>query len=178
MEELSPNEYVFCALLNARDYSTLQRFIDKGLLDLDATLESLVKKRFVKDMNSTKPLDISKLAVREKFSKLVKPENVEIFDELRASYPIKTPDGRRLHLRVNDCKKLYLTTVKDDFSLHKQILEALETEKAEREESNSMNYMRNLYTYVYRQFWKDYFGEQPEKDDRGRQEPGHGNVWL
>lgn len=159
---ISPNEYVFCYLLNKQMFSEASFFLKEFYTDIELDfLKNLEEKRYVK-LGFEDSIEVHKIYPRAPILTVL--NNIVIketgyFDEFKAKYPKVTPNGRRLHVNLTKAKTKYDKIVKDNEELHKKILKALELEKAERTLSNSLDYMQNIATYVNNENWNVYFDD-------------------
>lgn len=175
---ITVNEFVFCTLLYEKEFALLKAFI-ASLDDSpggDHIITSMIDKRLIKDLGyrlKDDVFDYGKLSLRTPFLELINVDSEDgPFEELRIAFPKKTPEGRRLHLKVQDAKKLYLSIIAKDPALHQKILKALKLEISERKADSSEMYMKNLYSWIYRACWNTYIDDAQMKKEIDREGEG------
>lgn len=84
----------------------------------------------------------------------------DAFADLKAHYPSKTPDGRRLHSDPERCKKLYreiilvLGVVNED--KHSLILQCIDYQVKEAKKFGKLNFIQMLPTWLFQKTWMLY----------------------
>jgi len=107
---------------------------------------------------------LENIELTEKFGKevlgVIETKNItfeEAFQQLREHYPIKTPDGRRLHQDIERCKNLYKSIVfklgRLDVEKHSFILQCTNYIVNEKIKTNKLNYLKMLPTYLHQKEW-------------------------
>lgn len=157
---VSPNEYVFCSLINNQLLAEAAAFLNTFYESSTETfLSDLESKRFVK-LGYDNTVEIHKIYLRSPILSIlegIKTIETGFFDEFKALYPKTTPNGRRLHSNLVKTKKKYDKIVNGNLELHEKILKAVKLEVADRTLSNSLDYMQNISTYVNNENWNVYF---------------------
>lgn len=147
---LSANDFTICMLLKDRNLLSLKRY-DKIL---EGTLYKQLQKiknlgfiRF-KGIGDMPPLE--SIEVTLKFLQLI--TQGDMFEELYNIYPssVPRPDGTKDYLRGNKikCKIKYLKLVKDNKTLHSNIISCLRHEIEQKEKTGSMMYMKRLLKWI------------------------------
>lgn len=129
---------------------------DKGLLDLlrrDKN-ESTSTNRF-------KNYGLSNMFTTKLFSDLFdKPIIVDAIEDLKNTYPTKTPaKKRRLQSDPDKWKPKYLSIIKGKPELHELIIKCIKAEAKHRRSTGSEEFWPLLTTYINNKRWEDYEDE-------------------
>jgi hypothetical protein len=151
---LSPNEYVFLYLYNNDNELLYKVFPDLNEENIvNETTLKLQEKGYIKII-SNKEIDF-----RKKFNIKYNTDN-KYFEEFFNTFPLETPDGRRLRpVRLDSaiakrCKKKYEALTKNKLEIHEHILKCL---KAQLEyDRKNLLYLNNIDTWLNQQVWTKY----------------------
>lgn len=129
---------------------------DKGLIDLlkRDKAESISKNRF-------KNYGLSNMYPTKLFYDLFeKPITVHAIEELKNTYPTKTPaKKRRLQSDPDKWKPKYLNIIKGKPELHELIIKCIKAEAKHRRSTGSEEFWPLLTTYINNKRWEDYEDE-------------------
>jgi len=171
---LTPNQFIFCQLINEGHYLILQKLIketkfinNEGVIDL-LSKEYIVSNEYFNLNNFESTLRFLKST--EKFKKILPEKKDDPFEDLLSIYPAKIirPDGSTDYLRtaLKKCKIKYNNIVKRNASKHKLILSALEYELNIRKKENKLSYMKRLPKWLDDEEWQVY--AQRMEDDKNK----------
>lgn len=122
-------------------------------------------------VNDTANIKFSDLKLTERFKQdFIEPELLQVvstsdtmFDEFKAKYPNKVPDGyggyRRLHLDLARAKKLYTNIVGDDLEMHANMQKCAEMYVNEYKKGARQRFMQNIATWLHQGAYKSYLDD-------------------
>lgn len=152
---ITPDEYILLQLIQNKAFVSAKRLIQKTPTLTYSTLEKLVSKRLIHNLNKNNEFDVTHIMLRSNFIGVVSKD--DYFDELLMVFPtmVTRPDGTDDYLKtdLNKSRKLYSQLIKKDEVLHKQIMECLKLEVDERKRTNKMGYMKRLYKWLHSEEW-------------------------
>jgi len=95
----------------------------------------------------------------------------QAFQQLREHYPIKTPEGRRLHQDIDRCKKIYKDIVfkfgRVDEEKHSLILQCINFMVKEASKFNKLEYIKMLPTYLQQKSWDTVIDDVSDMNKNG-----------
>lgn len=153
---ITPDEYTLLQLIQSRGLVSARKLVQMTPSLTPATLERLVEKRLIHNLNLIGEMDVSRIMLRNTFIGEAKKD--DLFDELLQEYPSKVtrPDGSTDWLKTDltRCRKQYTLLVKKDEVLHKHIMACLRFELSERRMTNKMLFMKRLPKWLATEEWK------------------------
>lgn len=178
--EFTPTEYVYCSLIKNKHYTSFEALRDivgdEQTIIVLASLRERGYINFIVDSSLASLLDPANIIVTSKFHADFEVEPASQFEEFREAFPKKTPNGRRLHNKTDDCKKKYNAYVKNNLGLHKLILKSLRLEVDDRIATERMDFMQLMSTYIQQKSWEMYMEDAKQDENNGQKEGGGGNV--
>lgn len=156
---LTLEEVFLCLCVYYRDVDSLKTYITNSSTNIDInTANKLVDKGYLLKTRDAPTFD--DLYATELVNGLLNVATPDsMFDELIATYPSKTPNGRRLHGSKTLNKDKYIKAIKKNLDLHNLIIKAVKYELDERIANNSLEFLLMLSTYINQRRWEEYMPE-------------------
>lgn len=155
---ITPDEYTLLQLIQQRALVSAAKLIQKCPTLTSSTLDKLVEKRLIHNLNQKGETDVTRIMLRNNFIGVVAKD--DYFEELLLEFPgmVIRPDGTKDYLKtdLNKSRKLYTQLTKRDSVLHRQIMDCLRFEIRERIRTNKMGYMKRLFKWLNSEEWKSW----------------------
>ena len=160
---ISADDYLYLFLLQKKAYDILKT------LDLKPDLESLQTKGYIK--LGQEPSDH---VIRELFLGHLNTPFLQMWSELLTSFPIKVSSDRGVRIlraadsmaRANEKSRLkYEKYIGGNKGKHAEVVKALKAEVDIRRQSNQLQYMQQLSTWINNYSWEKYLNIESTADD-------------
>jgi len=173
---LTLEEVFLCLCVYYRDVDSLKVYVTNSSTNIDInTANKLVDKGYLIKTRDVPTFD--DLYATELVNGLLNVATPDsMFDELIATYPSKTPNGRRLHGSKEINKGKYIKAIKKNLDLHNLIIKAVKYEVEERTVNNSLDFLSMLATYINQKKWEEYLPEVLEGKIAGTSQYGTEDI--
>lgn len=159
-EQLDANQLTILYLINEYEIGKLNEYL-KVTDKLDQFIEKDIYKLYKKGLlvgSRKEAYDFKDLEVTNKFTKLISAG--DMFQELILTFPktVTRPDGSTDYLLTDltRAKATYAKLTRNNKALHEHILQCLRKEIENKEESDSMKFMKRLPKWISERTWESY----------------------
>lgn len=147
---ITPNQHLLAYCIANKEDKELHKYIKACGAFLPSDITNLVIKGLVVDMNDNNNFLFSSLYPTEVLFDELDMKNFDDFTkELLKTFPTTTPNGRKLkQCSRKDVETLYLKCHNNNKQIHEKIIKLLKLEIEKREQTNSLDYMQNIKTWL------------------------------
>ncbi len=158
--KLNAHQLMMLHLIKENELDRLIQYLkETNKLDqfIQEDIDKLIEKGFLRSFRKG-AYDFKNLRITDKFIKFV--SGGDLFQELVEHYPttVTRPDGKQDYLLtgLSKIKPTYIKLTQNNKALHEFILRCLQEEIEEKEETDSMSYMKRLPNWIAERGWESY----------------------
>ena len=158
-KQLDAHRFVILKMIHEKEYDHLRHYLqENNKLDqfLDE-IDELIKLGFLLSFRK-EAYDFQNLQITDNFIQLITGD--DLFEQLIQYYPnsVVRPDGNTDYLLtdLSRAKSMYLKLVHNNKMLHEHIIRCLKHEIDDKEDSDSMAYMKRLPKWISEKTWESY----------------------
>lgn len=169
--------FVLVCTLNSAQH-TLVEYVSKcGTLD-KSVFDKLSERGYIEPIEGSITFD--KLKLTDKGKKYITNEDLDhskFFQELKAAYPSKVKVGRsyrRLHQDLESCERKYKNLITSE-EMHNNILKCIELYVKELKDTNRLEYIQMMSTWINQKNYEVYM-QEAIRNDNLEEEDGYNIV--
>lgn len=160
---LTINQYFFLQLKDKDDVNLYRFYLEQFPQPINKEdIVLLINKGLLVTKDKTNRYTFENLKITKTFKDLFEKKVDNAIEELKDTYPKKTPLGRRLHSDAEKWKPKYLSIIKGKPELHKTIIDCIKAEAIHRKKIGNQEFWPLLTTYINNKRWEDYEDEVVE----------------